>query len=110
MYPNWLIVLNAIILLISFWTKPHVAAIKAVIEPIKVITNKAVGLYSKIGLDLTNKYNPAVTRVAAWISADTGVGFISLRKNTYKPYSKSINLKNKWTFSLNYLTSRHFFK
>ena len=33
------------------------------IEPIKVITNKAVGLYSKIGLVLTNKYKPAVTSV-----------------------------------------------
>jgi hypothetical protein len=56
---------NAIILFISFCTKPHNAATNAVIEPIKVITNRAVGLYSKIGLVLTNKYKPAVTRVAA---------------------------------------------
>ena len=58
-------VLKAIILLMSFCTKPHKAATNAVVEPISVITNKAVGLYSNIGLDLTNKYNPAVTRVAA---------------------------------------------
>ena len=62
------------ILFKSFCTKPHVAAKKAVLAPTKVITNSAVGLYSNKGLDLTNKYNPAVTRVAAWINADTGVG------------------------------------
>ena len=33
-----------------------------------------MGLYSNNGLDLTNKYKPAVTSVAAWINADTGVG------------------------------------
>lgn len=74
MYPNWEIVEKAIILFISFCTRPHNAATNAVIEPVKVITNKAVGLYSNIGLVLTNKYKPAVTRVAAWIKADTGVG------------------------------------
>ena len=60
--------------LISFWTKPHVAAKKAVVAPTKVITNNAVLLYSNIGELLNNKYNPAVTRVAAWIKALTGVG------------------------------------
>ena len=74
MYPNWLIVLNAIILFKSFCINPHVAAKKAVLAPTNVITNKAVLLYSKIGDDLTNKYNPAVTSVAAWIKALTGVG------------------------------------
>jgi hypothetical protein len=58
----------------SFCTKPQSAAIKAVVLPIKVIISKDVGLNSKIGLLLTNKYKPAVTRVAAWIKADTGVG------------------------------------
>ena len=53
------------ILFKSFWTRPHVAAKKAVDAPTNVITNKAVELYSKIGELLTNKYNPAVTRVAA---------------------------------------------
>ena len=60
--------------MISFKTKPQVAAKKAVDAPIKVITNRAVGLYSNIGEDLTNKYNPAVTSVAACNKALTGVG------------------------------------
>ena len=72
--PNWEIVLNAIILFKSFWTKPQVAANKAVEAPIKVITNNAVELYSNKGEDLTNKYKPAVTSVAAWSKALTGVG------------------------------------
>ena len=37
----------------------------AVEAPTNVITNNAVELYSNIGELLTNKYNPAVTRVAA---------------------------------------------
>ena len=47
----------------SFCTRPHNAPTNAVLEPTRVITNKAVGLYSNIGLDLTKRYNPAVTRV-----------------------------------------------
>lgn len=50
----------AIILFKSFCTKPQVAANKAVVEPTKVIINKAVGLNSNKGEDLTNRYNPAV--------------------------------------------------
>jgi len=50
------------------------AANNDVKEPIIVIINKAVGLYSKIGEDLKSKYKPAVTRVAAWIKDETGVG------------------------------------
>ena len=53
------------ILFKSFCTKPHVAAKKAVVAPTNVITNNAVELYSNIGELLTNKYNPAVTSVAA---------------------------------------------
>ena len=62
------------ILFKSFCTKPQVAAKNAVVAPTNVITNNAVELYSNNGDDLTNKYNPAVTSVAAWIKADTGVG------------------------------------
>jgi hypothetical protein len=50
----------AIILFKSFCTKPQVAAKKAVVAPTKVIINKAVGLNSSIGEDLSNKYIPAV--------------------------------------------------
>ena len=62
------------ILFKSFWIKPQVAAKKAVLAPTSVITNKAVLLYYKIGEDRTSRYNPAVTSVAAWIKAETGVG------------------------------------
>jgi hypothetical protein len=41
------------------------AAKNDVKDPIIVIINKAVELYSNIGEDLISKYNPAVTRVAA---------------------------------------------
>ena len=67
-------VLNAIILFISFKTKPQVAAKKAVEAPIKVITSNAVELNSNKGEERTNKYKPAVTRVAACNKALTGVG------------------------------------
>jgi len=46
---------NAIIFLNHFWTKPQVAAKKAVEAPTKVITNRSSELYSNIGDDLTNK-------------------------------------------------------
>src|SRR5205807_5702394 len=35
---------------------------------------RASGDIARIGLDRTSRYTPAVTMVAAWISADTGVG------------------------------------
>jgi hypothetical protein len=41
-------------------TKPEEAPMKAVVAPINVITNKAVGLYSNIGEHLNNRYKPAV--------------------------------------------------
>ena len=63
------------ILFKSFCTKPQVAAKNAVLAPTRVITNKAVLLYSNNGELLTSRYRPAVTRVAALIKADTGVGF-----------------------------------
>ena len=62
------------ILFKSFETRPTLPPTKAVVAPTNVITSKAVGLYSKIGEHLNNKYKPAVTRVAACNSAETGVG------------------------------------
>ena len=38
------------------------------------MTISVVGAYSSRGDDRNSKYTPAVTRVAAWIKADTGVG------------------------------------
>lgn len=60
--------------LISFCNKPVVAAKKAVTAPTHVMTTKVVGAYSSNGEDRSNRYTPAVTSVAAWIKADTGVG------------------------------------
>jgi len=51
-----------------------VAAKNAVSAPTQVITISVVGAYSSRGDDRNNRYTPAVTRVAAWIKADTGVG------------------------------------
>ena len=39
-----------------------------------MIASRAVGAYSSSGDDRRSRYTPAVTRVAAWIRADTGVG------------------------------------
>ena len=74
MYPNWEQVEYAITFLISFCTSPTVAAKNAVIAPITVIATNVVGLYSINGENLIIKKIPAVTIVAAWIRAETGVG------------------------------------
>ena len=50
------------------------AAKKAVIAPTTIITDKAVGDSSNSGEHRATKNTPAVTMVAAWIKADTGVG------------------------------------
>lgn len=60
--------------LISFCNNPVVAAKKAVKAPTQVIIISVVGAYSNNGDDRSNRYTPAVTNVAAWIRADTGVG------------------------------------
>lgn len=60
--------------MISFCTSPDVAAKNAVIEPTTTITINERGLFSNSHEDRNSKYIPAVTRVAAWIKADTGVG------------------------------------
>ena len=74
MYPSCEHVEYAITRLISFCTRPTVAAKNAVIAPTNVTTFKASGAYSKTGDNLATINTPAVTIVAAWISAETGVG------------------------------------
>ena len=59
---------KATILLRSFCTNPDEAATNAVVEPINVRINRAVGLYSNIGELLNSKYTPAVTRVQISLS------------------------------------------
>ena len=58
----------------SFCTMPTVAANSAVQAPITQTTACAVGLASNIGDRRQTMNTPAVTNVAAWISAETGVG------------------------------------
>ena len=50
------------------------AAKKAVVAPINVTNVKTAGMNSNKGEHLINKKTPAVTIVAAWINAETGVG------------------------------------
>lgn len=72
----------------SFCSNPVVAAKNAVNAPTHVITISVVGAYSNKGEDRSNRYTPAVTSVAAWISADTGVGIIL-----------AVTLITEWTIS-----------
>ena len=74
MYPSWLIVEYARTRLMSSWAQAMVAAKSAVRAPTQATTSSAPGARPRIGLTRQSRYTPAVTIVAAWISADTGVG------------------------------------
>ena len=58
----------------SGWTIPTVAASNAVMPPTQATTVIASLLASKYGCARATMYTPAVTIVAAWMSAETGVG------------------------------------
>src|SRR5439155_20293127 len=58
----------------SFWARPIVAAKIAVAAPTSATTIIATGDRRKRTLERTTMYTPAVTIVAAWIRAETGVG------------------------------------
>ena len=60
--------------LMSFCTRPMVAAKNAVIAPTPVTTAWALGASSNSGESRATMNTPAVTMVAAWIRAETGVG------------------------------------
>ncbi len=60
--------------LMSFCTRPTVAAKIAVVAPMKVTKACAAGASSNSGESRATMNTPAVTMVAAWISAETGVG------------------------------------
>ena len=53
---------------------PMVAASNAVAPPTQATVGAAAGCNSSIGKVRTKRYTPAVTMVAAWINAETGVG------------------------------------
>ena len=58
----------------SSFAEPTTAPNTSVIAPITATASWASGERSKIGPDRTTRYTPAVTMVAAWMSAETGVG------------------------------------
>src|SRR5476651_568103 len=58
----------------SFWKRPTDAAKNAVLAPMNVTNSSATGACSNSGEHRQTRYTPAVTIVAAWISAETGVG------------------------------------
>src|SRR5258707_7255482 len=58
----------------SSLAQPMIAPHSSVAAPTMVTASFASGVRLKIGLDRTIRYTPAVTMVAAWIRADTGVG------------------------------------
>ncbi len=61
-------------LLMSFWTSATVAAKSAVAAPTHATTVPAEDDASKNGCALHTRNTPAVTIVAAWMRAETGVG------------------------------------
>src|ERR671914_1911088 len=74
MYPSWLIVEYANTRLRSSWPAAESAAYTAVTSPTTATANRATSDASKMGKARATRYTPAVTMVAAWIRADTGVG------------------------------------
>ena len=64
----------AIIFLKSDWNNPTSVVLNIVKEPKQINQNKTILEYSKIKEHFINKKTPAVTIVAAWIKAETGVG------------------------------------
>ncbi len=74
MYPNCDTVEYASTRLMSFCTRPMVAAKMAVSAPMMATVFIALGASTNSALERATMYTPAVTMVAAWIRAETGVG------------------------------------
>src|SRR3982751_6235521 len=74
MYPSWERVEYATTRLMSFCTMPRNAMNSAVVAPMMVTKASAVVDSSNRGLMRATMKMPAVTIVAAWISAEMGVG------------------------------------
>src|SRR6476620_11268014 len=74
MYPSWLSVEYASTRLMSVWVIAIDAARIAVKMPIDATTTIVDGADANSRLARATRYTPALTIVAAWISADTGVG------------------------------------
>src|SRR6266516_4018374 len=74
MYPSCDTVEYARTRLMSYWTRPIDAAISAVSTPTTATISMTMGAWVNSTALRPTMYTPAVTIVAAWISADTGVG------------------------------------
>ncbi len=74
MYPSCDTVEYASTRLMSFCTRPIVPAMKAVAAPITATICSVSGAWLNSTALRPIMYTPAVTIVAAWMSADTGVG------------------------------------
>ncbi len=69
-----MIVENASTFLMSRWAHAMVAATNAVAPPMTAIVSRPDDESASTGAIRQSRYTPAVTIVAAWISAETGVG------------------------------------
>src|SRR5207244_4882954 len=58
----------------SSWAQAIVAAKKAVAAPTTAMVVAAAGPWARMGFTRAMRKTPAVTMVAAWMRADTGVG------------------------------------
>src|SRR3954466_2773965 len=74
MYPSWETVEYASTFLMSYCRSPIVAANSAVSAPMPATTGLESGARANSTLVRMTRYPPAVTMVAAWISAEAGVG------------------------------------
>lgn len=74
MRPSWLDVEKAIIFLISFWVRAHIAVNRVVIAPRHSRMDCANLLFSVSGWKRINRKIPATTIVLEWSNAETGVG------------------------------------
>src|SRR5512139_2431363 len=74
MYPSWHIVEYARTRLMSVWTIDTAAAKNADAAPTTARTASVTGARSNRGPNRATRNTPAVTIVAAWIRAETGVG------------------------------------
>src|SRR5437763_4987074 len=74
MYPSWDTVEYASTFLMSHCFNPIDAANTAVSAPTRTTVRPATGAIEKSTLLRAMRYTHAVTIVAAWISAETGVG------------------------------------
>src|SRR5256885_3902860 len=91
----------------SFCTSARHAANSAVIEPTQGITSRVSGAWAKSGSARTTTKTPAATIVAAWSSAETGVGpSIASGSQTCSGNCADLPITAKNTSSVTQVTTR----